>query len=111
MKMPTLVPELGYYYHYKHRPDGAVNTYAYEFLGVGFHTENDEHFVNYRPLYEEAAVYQASKKLGVPAIDNRPLLMWMGDVEVNGITKKRFTKITDPTIIALLDQIKTRMYQ
>jgi hypothetical protein len=30
MKIPTLVPEPGFYYHYKHDPNGTVNNYAYE---------------------------------------------------------------------------------
>lgn len=34
-------PELGFYYHYKHDPTGAVNNYAYEILNIGHHTEID----------------------------------------------------------------------
>jgi hypothetical protein len=109
MKLPNTVPERGLYYHYKHDPAVPINSYAYEFLSLGFHTESDEHFVNYRPLYESAAVYKASKELGVPCIDNRPLRMWMGYVEISGIIKKRFTKITDPNLIAELERVRTQM--
>jgi hypothetical protein len=113
--MPARVPERGFYYHYKHDTNGALNTYAYEVVGVGFHTEDDPkpgeaHFVIYRPLYEEAAVYQASKKLGVPCFDSRPLEMWMGDVTKDGKTFPRFTKITDPATIAELERIREEMY-
>jgi hypothetical protein len=102
-------PEKGFYYHYKHDPKGAVNNYAYEFIGVGCHTEEDcrpedSNMVIYRPLYE-AFVYKAGK-----LYDLRPLLMWMGDVEVGGVTQKRFTLITDPQVIAELERIRAQMY-
>ncbi len=112
--MPKKVPELGFYYHYKHDPNGAVNNYAYEVIGVGFHTEDDvrvdeAHFVVYRPLYE-ASVYKASKELGIPCFDNRPLLMWMEDVEKGGNIFPRFQKISDPSVIAELERIKKEIY-
>ncbi len=114
MKIPTRVPQKGFYYHYKHDPKGPINNYAYEVLSVGFHTEDDarpgeEHFVNYRPLYE-ALVYKISLKMGVPCVDNRPLSMWMDDVTKDGETFPRFRRITDPAVIAELETIKTRMY-
>ncbi len=112
---PQRVPKVGFYYHYKHDPNGSVNNYAYEFLSVGFHTEDDArpgeaHFVNYRPLYE-ASVYKACKELDVPCVDTRPLEMWMGDVEKNGKIISRFTKITDFGVITQLTQICEKMYQ
>ncbi len=112
--MPQRVPEAGFYYHYKHDPKGSVDNYAYEVVGVGFHTEDDtrpgeEHFLIYRPLYE-ASVYKASKELGIPCFDNRPLGMWMGDVEKDGKKFPRFQKITDPVIIAELQKIRAEMY-
>lgn len=114
LPMPRKVPEPGFYYHYKHDPAGTVNNYAYEVIGVGFHTEDDarpgeEHFLVYRPLYE-AYVYKASKELGIPCFDNRPLEMWMEDVEKNGKTIPRFTKITDSKIITELTKIRDEMY-
>ena len=110
MKIPTRVPELGYYYHYKHDPAGLVNNYAYQVLSVGFHTENDEHLLNYRPLYEEAIVYQASLKIGMPCVDNRPLKMWMEDVIKDGVTLPRFKKITDELVITQLEEIRKKIY-
>ncbi len=113
--MPKKVPEKGFYYHYKHDPDGPVEGYAYEVLGVGFHTEDDtrpgeEHFVIYRPLYG-ASVYKASLELGIPCFDNRPLEMWMEDVTKDGKTFPRFSKITDPAVIARLEEIRDGMYE
>lgn len=109
MKIPAKVPEKGFYYHYKHDPNGAVNNYTYEVVGVGVHTEEDcrpedANMVVYRPLYE-AAVYKAGK-----LFDLRPLEMWVGSVTKDGKTFPRFQKITDPKVIAELEVIKTKMY-
>lgn len=114
LPMPQRVPEPGFYYHYKHDPHGSVNNYAYEVMGVGFHTEDDtrpgeEHFVVYRPLYE-ASVYKASKDLGIACFDNRPLEMWMGDVEKEGLVFPRFKKVTDQAVIDELEKIRNEMY-
>ena len=103
------VPELGFYYHYKHDPTGPVNNYAYEVVGVGHHTEDDcrpedQYMVVYRPLYE-AFVYKAGK-----LFDLRPLEMWMGDVEKDGKTVSRFTRITNPAHVQELEALRTRMY-
>ena len=38
---PEKRPEPGFYYHYKHDPDGPLNNYAYYIYGVGHHTEDD----------------------------------------------------------------------
>ena len=112
--MPKRVPEVGFYYHYKHDPSGPVNNYAYEVLGIGFHTEDDtrpgeEHFLVYRPMYE-ASVYKASKELGIPCFDARPLEMWMEHVTKDGQEFPRFKKITDPLIIEQLKKIRSTMY-
>ncbi len=114
LPMPKQVPEVGFYYHYKHDPAGPVNNYAYEVIGVIFHTEDhprpgEEHFVSYIPLYE-SSVYKASKELGVPCFDGRPLEMWMGEVEKDGQTIPRFQKITDPSVILELSRIREEMY-
>jgi hypothetical protein len=55
---PEKLPEPGYYYHFKHDPDGPLNNYAYYIYGVGHHTEDDcrgeDAFMQvYRPLYED----------------------------------------------------------
>lgn len=91
-----------------------INNYAYEVLGVGFHTEDDvrsgeAHFVVYRPLYE-SSVYEVSKELGTPCFDNRPLEMWMEDIEKDGKKFPRFQKITDLDVIAELQKIRIKMY-
>lgn len=109
MKIPTKVPENRFYYHYKHNPDGVVNNYAYEVVGVGVHTEDDcrpedANMVVYRPLYE-AKVFTAGK-----LFDLRPLDMWMGEVDFGGKTMPRFQKISDPTVIEQLEKIKIEMY-
>lgn len=114
LPMPQRVPEVGFYYHYKHDSSGVVNNYAYEVLGVGFHTEDDArpgeaHFLIYRPLYE-SSVYTASKALNIPCFDARPLEMWMENVTKEGKTFPRFQKITDPKIIAELEKVRSEMY-
>lgn len=111
--MPKRVPEVGFYYHYKHE-EPQVNNYAYEVLGVGFHTEGDcrpgeEHFVIYRPLYD-SSVFNAELDLGVPCFDTRPLEMWMGKVEKGGVQVPRFRKITDPAVIAELKKVRAQLY-
>jgi hypothetical protein len=102
--LPPRAPEPGRYYHYKHDPNGPVNNYAYEVLGVGFNTEEDGvAYVIYRPLYPTAGVYQASRELGVSCYDVRPISMWFDIVEKDGVKTQRFTKITDSETIAKLD--------
>lgn len=115
LKIPDRIPEPGLYYHYKHDPKGSVNNYAYQVLSIGFHTEDnprpgEEHWMNYRPLYKEASVYQMALALGFPCVDNRPLSMWMEDVTKDGKTFPRFEKITDPVVIAELEAIRDQMY-
>jgi hypothetical protein len=109
MKIPTTVPEKGFYYHYKHDTQGTVNNYAYELMGVGVHTEEDcrpedVHMVVYRPLYE-TSVYTEGKLLYL-----RPLEMWIGDVTKNGSTFPRFQKITDSAVIEQLKVLRDQMY-
>jgi hypothetical protein len=110
MKIPSSVPERGFYYHYKHDPAKPLNNYAYEVVGVGCHTEDDcrpedANMVVYRPLYEDAEVYKAGK-----LFDLRPLDMWMGNVTKDDTTFPRFSRITDPTLIATLEVVKLKMY-
>jgi hypothetical protein len=107
--VPTSVPEKGFYYHYKHDPKGTVNNYAYEFIGVGHHTEDDcrpedQLLGVYRPLYE-AFVYKNGKMFDV-----RPLSMWMEDVTKDGKTFPRFARITDELVIKQLESIRKEMY-
>ena len=114
LPMPERVPATGFYYHYKHDFAGSVNNYAYEVLGIGFHTEGDRrpgeaHFVIYIPLYESPE-YKASNELSVPTFYNRPLEMWMEQVTKDGRTFPRFQKILDPETIAALEKIHDEMY-
>jgi hypothetical protein len=109
LKIPGQVPEKGFYYHYKHSPDGPINNYAYEVLGVGCHTEDDcrpidANMVVYRPLYE-SSVYKAGK-----FFDIRPLEMFLEKVAKDENTLPRFRKITDSKIITELEKIKNKMY-
>ena len=104
------VPERGFYYHYKHDPNGPVNNYAYEVMGVGCHTEDDcrpedANMVVYRPLYETASVYKAGK-----FFDVRPLDMFMENIDKRRPDAPRFRKITDPTVITQLEEFRRRMY-
>lgn len=110
LKLPTKVPQIGFYYHHKHSPEQGIRHHAYEVRGITFHTETGEVCADYRPLYEEAPVYQASKQLGLPCADHRPLEMWMEDVTKDGKTFPRFTKITDPKVIVELEKARAEMY-
>jgi hypothetical protein len=107
--IPTNVPEKGFYYHYKHDPAGTVNNYAYEFMGVGHHTEDDCRpedalLAVYRPLYE-AFVYTNGKMFDV-----RPLSMFMEEVTKDGKTFPRFEKIIDAAVIEKLTALRKEMY-
>jgi len=95
MKIPEQMPEKGLYYHFKHDPNGPVQNYAYEVLGVARHSESGEYLVVYRPLY---------KNTYLDAVDYsaRPLAMFMEEVTRDGTTFPRFKRITDPAIIAKL---------
>ncbi len=107
---PKERPEPGYYYHYKHDPQGPINNYAYYIYGVGHHTESDcrpeDAFLQvYQPLYPEAYVYRNGKMY-----DLRPLHMFYEQASWQNKTVQRFTKITDPNVIAQLQVIEARMY-
>jgi hypothetical protein len=93
---PKKLPEPGYYYHFKHDPDGPVNNYAYYIYGVGHHTEencrSEDAFMQvYRPLYEEAYAYRNGG-----LFDLRPLHMFFDPADWKGKQVPRFTKIVDP---------------
>ena len=107
---PSSLPQPGYYYHFKHDPAGPLNNYAYYIYGVGHHTEEncrpeDAFMQVYRPLYEEAYAYQHGG-----LFDLRPLHMFFEPGELHGKKVPRFTRITDPSVIAQLAAIKARMY-
>lgn len=112
-------PEPGFYYHYKHDPNGDVGNYAYEVLNMGHHTEieglEESAMVVYRPLYESAGVYKIGKHWDV-----RPLGMFMesvvkparpdGSSGADGKEMQRFRKITDPETISKLEKIRDELY-
>ena len=108
---PGKRPEPGFYYHYKHDPNGPVNNYAYYIYGIGHHTEDDcrpdDAFMQvYRPLYETAYAYRHGGMF-----DLRPLSMFYKPAKLSsGHEVARFTRITDPEVIAELQAIKGRMY-
>jgi hypothetical protein len=108
-QIPTDIPEQAFYYHYKHDPAGTINNYAYEVMGVGYHTEDDcrpldVNLVVYRPIYD-SSVYVAGK-----FFDIRPLDMFMESVTKDGKTFPRFQKIIDEDVISQLKTIRDRMY-
>jgi hypothetical protein len=107
---PSELPEPGYYYHFKHDPDGPLNNYAYYIYGVGHHTEDDcrteDAFMQvYRPLYEEAYAYRNGG-----LFDLRPLHMFFEPAQWKGKEVPRFTRIVDPDVIAQLEAIKSLLY-
>jgi len=107
---PEQRPDPGYYYHFTHDPDGPLNNYSYYIYGIGHHTEDDcrpeDSFMQiYRPLYEEAYAYRNGRMF-----DLRPLRMFYEPARWKGQEVRRFTRITDPGVIAQLQVIKARMY-
>lgn len=97
-------PTKGFYYHYKHDPNGSVNNYSYEVVAVGTHTETKEKFVIYCSLYQTENQGGANYWL-------RPLEMFMENIEKDGKTFPRFQKITERTIIIQLEKIRDEMYE
>ncbi len=65
------------YVHYK-KPDQQ-----YRIIGIGKSTETEEEFVIYQPLYTDDPKYWI-----------RPLEMFISEVEIEGIKKPRFTKVS-----------------
>lgn len=107
--LPENFPEPGFYYHYKHLPEKGLTHYAYEVIGLGLHTESGKFHVEYRPLYPEALVFQLGR-VGVRVNDHRPVEMFMQDVSVDGVSKPRFRRVTDPGILRVLVGARLKMY-
>jgi hypothetical protein len=97
------IPENGFYYHYKHDNSKGVGHHAYEVMGIGIHSEDKSCFVIYRPLYE-------IEDLAQPISFVRPIALFTDNVIVNDQTLPHFIKITDPELVAKLEEIKERMY-
>lgn len=102
---PEKLPEPGFYYHYKHDPDGPEEIYAYELLAVGHHTEEHSFVAVYRALYETALAYCLGRMYDV-----RPLAMFMETVMKEGKEMPRFSRITDVALIERLKERRDRMY-
>ena len=102
---PSHLPKPGFYYHYKHDPEGPEEKYAYELLNVGLHTEERYFAAIYRPLYEDAYVYKQGRMYYV-----RPLGMFMETVTKEGREVPRFARITDPELIERLIKRRDQMY-
>ena len=101
--MSQPVPEPGFYYHYKHDPNGDFTNYAYEILGLSRHTEDKSYLVRYRPLYENTYLGEAEDSV-------RPLSMWFDEIEKDGEKVSRFTRITEPELVARFMDIRAKMY-
>jgi hypothetical protein len=103
MTKPTVIPEKGFYVHYKHDPNGEAYNYIYEVVGVGRNTEEKTYTVLYRPLYKNDWMPPAD-------LQSRPLGMFMETVEKDGVTIPRFKQISDPQLIQELKAIRNEMY-
>lgn len=101
--LPERLPEPGFYYHYKHDPDGPENQAAYEVLGTGWHTETGEFCTLYRPLYEGWALTHRITYL-------RPAAMFMDPVDKPEYQGARFIRIVDPALIARLSAVRDQLY-
>ncbi len=117
-RLPTRVPEPGFYHHFKRNPNGPAREGAYEVLGIGFHTEagtmvappySQEHFVNYRPLYEHQ-LYKLTRRFGILCVFTKPLGLWFSEAQRSGVYIPRYQKITDRAVIAELERIRDSMY-
>ena len=103
METPLEIPQKGFYYHYKHDPQGAFNNYVYEVVGLGRNTEEKTYTVLYRPMYENNWMKPAD-------LQSRPYEMFMEKVMKDGKEVPRFSLITDPEVISKLEDIKIGMY-
>jgi hypothetical protein len=65
---------------YRHNKSGKL----YRVIGMALHTESEEPLVIYQPLYNSEFQFFA-----------RPYKMFDGEVEVDGVTVRRFERIGD----------------
>lgn len=111
--------EKGYYHHYKRDESKEWNHHMYEVLGTGWNTEApgfksadpadfyETEMVVYRPLYEDSIAYQENDH----GFWLRPSKMWFESVEWNGKQTTRFILVTDPEMIARLDEKRREIYR
>ena len=97
------IPQKGFYIHYKHNPSGMLHDHMYEVVGVGRNTEEKTYTVLYRPLYQNDWMPPAD-------FQSRPLEMFLEEIEKEGVKIPRFKMITDPSLIAELEDVKMEMY-
>jgi hypothetical protein len=89
----NIFPQVGdLCYHYKHDPNNLLH-YAYQIVSIAKHSESGEELVIYKALYDTGeALLISQEKLEYFA---RPYTMFIENIEVDGQTISRFTKITD----------------
>lgn len=90
-----------FYYHFKHDSTKCLNNHAYEVLGIGKNTEDNEVVVIYRPCYELEFIKEVEAEFCV-----RPLSMWFDQIDRDGYVGPRFIKIDDAQIIESLKQLQ-----
>ena len=100
----TPLPEKGFYKHYKHDSAGVPYNYMYEVVGIGRNTEEKTLTVLYRPLYKSDWMPPAD-------LQSRPLEMFMGMVQKDGVEVSRFSKITDSALITELEIARKDLYE
>jgi hypothetical protein len=100
---PSAIPLRGFYYHYKHDPEGVPNNYTYEVIGLVRETETEDFAVLYRPLYQ-------SEWMSPATYNTRPLSSFVGSLEKEGQMIHRFRRITDEELISKFEAIAREMY-
>lgn len=99
-----IIPQKGFYIHYKHNSSGVLYNYMYEVVGIGRNTEDKTYTVLYRPLYENDWIPPAD-------LQSKPLDMFLEDIEKDGVKLPRFQLITDSNLIVELKNVKKKMYK
>lgn len=93
MKNSSEITAGSFYYHYKHDAKGEINNFAYEIIGTAMHTETENFFVIYKPLYPN------EQKLFA-----RPIELFTDVVIVEDKEIPHFTLITDIEVIESLQR-------
>ena len=94
-----------FYRHFKYDPSNTQipNNYTYEVIGIGNHTETNDKFVTYRPLYDNPHMK------GINFI-HRPYDMFFGTVNRSTYSGNRFNEIKDVKIIEQLIKVSKSKY-
>ena len=91
----------GFYYHYKHDPEGDITNYAYEVLGLAKDTETSQISVVYKPLYKNESTENLDFFI-------RPLEMFTEEVDLKSNRVKRFQLITDEVVLNKLKKLSIK---